>query len=192
MPSSESLIWTCDRILCSDWGSAGSIATVWASNFVGDSVVFEIAIHPDFGSIVVSAETNYYSKDYLYSMGKDGLPEGIQLEAENILATWAKELKILKDWISPNHWTVNPGFAVPDVQYAALSYAYEHRAKMNPSLVTELLAKDMEVPLSTSKERIRKARAKGFLTSPGKGLAGQGKVTPKATKLLRKEGLLNG
>jgi hypothetical protein len=60
---------------------------------------------------------------------------------------------------------------------------------MNPLLVTKLLSADMSVPESTTKERIRKAREKGFLTSPGKGLNGQGEVTQSAKRLLRKEGL---
>jgi len=46
----------------------------------------------------------------------------------------------------------------------------------------------MSVPESTVKERLRKSREKGFLTNPGKGLNGQGKVTKKATQLIAKEG----
>lgn len=191
MPNADALIWSCDRILCSNWDSPGSIATVWASNYLNDEVVFELSIHPEFGVIVVSQETNYNSADWIYSVGKDGLPDGIQDEAEKRLGEWAKQQEIIKDWITEEHWFVKPGFAVPEIQYAALSYAYAHRAEMNPGYVSELLAADMNVPLSTVKERLRTARLKGFLTSPGKGLAGQGKVTSMATKLLTKEGLLN-
>jgi hypothetical protein len=46
------------------------------------------------------------------------------------------------------------------------------------------------VPLSTTKERIRKAREKGFLTSPGKGLNGQGEITKNAIKLLKEKGYM--
>ena len=63
-----------------------------------------------------------------------------------------------------------------------------------PAITSNFLQKmcdDMGVPLSTAKERVRKAREKGFLTTPGKGLNGQGEVTEKAIKLIKKVGLLN-
>jgi hypothetical protein len=61
---------------------------------------------------------------------------------------------------------------------------------MFPLGVTQLLSDDMSVPLSTTKERIRKAREKGFLTSPGKGLNGQGEITKNAIKLLKEKGYM--
>ena len=60
---------------------------------------------------------------------------------------------------------------------------------MAPLRVTQLIAQDMQIPLSTAKERLRKAKEKEFLTNPGRGLNGQGEITEKAKKLLRKEGL---
>jgi len=187
----EDHIWSCYKILCSDWGSPGTGATVWASDFSNSEVVFEISIHPEYGVIVVSQETDFRSEDWIDALDINGLPEGVLDEAINRLNNWAKELEIVKEWIDQEQWIVKPGFAVPDIQYAALAYAYSHRAEMNPGYVSELLAADMNVPLSTVKERLRKARLKGFLTSPGKGLAGQGKITSTAIKLLTKEGMLN-
>jgi hypothetical protein len=139
---------------------------------------------------VISQELNFHSTEWMQSVGRDGLPIGIKAEAEQQLTTWKRDLDIVKEWISPEHWRVGNGLAVPDIQYAALAFAYQHRATMNPGLVAELLAQDMKVPLTTTKERIRKTRAKGFLSSPGKGLVGQGKIEMKATQLLRKEGLI--
>jgi len=183
-------MWSCDKILCSNWNIPGAWATVWASNYSGDSVTFELSVHPEYGVIVLKQDIDYQSEDWQSFVDEDGLPEGIRDEAERTLAMWAQQLEIVKDWINPEHWTVKPGLAIPDIQYAALSYAYTHRAIMNPGYVTELLAEDMRVPVSTVKERLRKARAKGFLSSPGKGLVGQGKLESKAVQLLRKEGLI--
>ena len=190
MAKAESLMWTCDRILCSNWNLPGSTAKVWASNFSNDSVTFELSIHPEYGVILVDQDADYWSEDWHSFVGVDGLPVGIQDEAEKTLSVWAEQLEIIKGWIASEHWTSKPGLAIPDIQYAALSYAYTHRTKMNPGFVTELLAEDMQVPVSTVKERLRKTRAKGFLSSPGKGLVGQGKIEKTAVQLLEKEGLL--
>ena len=52
------------------------------------------------------------------------------------------------------------------------------------------MALDIGASVAATKQRVRKAREKEFLTSPGKGLVGKGKVTQKALNLVRKEKLL--
>jgi hypothetical protein len=191
MSSAMSQFWTIDKILCSGWGLAGNTATIWASDYRQGEVSFQLAIHPEFGTIVISQEVSNLSTDAISSLGQDGLPVGLQKQAESQLIDWANQQEIISSWISEKNWDVPRGLAVPEIQYAALAYAYSHRAAMNPMYVAELLALDMNVPISTVKERLRKARFKKFLTSPGKGLAGQGKVTTSAIKLLTEEGLLS-
>jgi len=100
---------------------------------------------------------------------------------------WWTRVELAKSWVVPTKWQLRRGLPADDILYASLSYLYSQRAEMFPLGVTQLLSEDMCVPLSTTKERIRKAREKGFLTSPGKGLNGQGEITKKAMKLLTEE-----
>jgi len=190
MSKPEEQIWTVDRILCSHWGDEGDVADVWCSNFAFDSVVFSMSIAPDVGPIVYDINSDFNSEDWIHSIGESGLPDGVYEEALEKLEDWATRLDKVVQWLCPPRWMASPGLAIDDVQYAALAYAYELRAEMNPTRITELLASDMATSVSTSKERLRKAREKEFLTSPGKGLGGKGTIEKKALAILKKEKLI--
>jgi hypothetical protein len=107
-------------------------------------------------------------------------------EAESLLDDWWLEVESARKYMNQQDWEVPRGYAVDDFQYARLAQLYTLRARYAPLIVTKLLSEDMSVPLTTTKERIRKSREKGFLTSPGKGLNGRGEVTKKAIQLLKK------
>jgi hypothetical protein len=191
VPRTESQVWTIDKILCSNWNKSSGFATVWASNYSSDYVVFELALHPQHGPIITSIDSNFASAEWHKEIGANGLPEGLEDDAIQRLKKWAKELEVIKKWIEEKKWNYVPGVAIQEVQYASLAFAYQHRAKMNPGRVSELLAEDMNCSLSTTKERIRKCRNLDFLSNPGKGKRGAGKVTNKAKNLLKKEGKIN-
>ena len=190
MSKPEEQIWTVDRILCSHWGDEGDVADIWCSNFAFDSVVFSMSIAPDVGPIVYDINSDFNSEDWIHSIGELGLPDGVYEEALEKLEDWATRLDKVVQWILPPRWKASPGLAIPDVQYAALAYAYDLRAEMNPTRITELLASDMTTSVSTAKERLRKTREKGFLSSPGKGLGGQGALEKKALEILKRERLI--
>jgi hypothetical protein len=181
--------WFITKVQARDWLQDGSVASVWASNWANDSIAFDMSWHPDGFSVIYNIEINFHSEDLLTYQGEDIINDSILDEAESKLEDWWDSIVKARAWLRPKNWQVARGLPAPQGLYAALAYLYTQRAEMNPLLVTKLLSADMSVPESTTKERIRKAREKGFLTSPGKGLNGQGEVTQSAKRLLRKEGL---
>ena len=55
---------------------------------------------------------------------------------------------------------------------------------LKPHNGIEKLAEIYEVPISTIKERVRKCRELGYLTSPGKGKLNSSRLTDKAKEVL--------
>jgi hypothetical protein len=179
--------WGITKINCSNWNEPDCTAAVWASNWSNDELEFEMAIHPDVGLIFYNIGINFVSIELSATDAYDLVEKQLSLEANNLLEEWWPEVIKAKRFMGLKDWEVPRGYAVNDLQYARLAQLYALRARYAPLNVTQLLSEDMSVPLTTTKERIRKAREKGFLTSPGKGLNGQGEVTKKAKQLLEKE-----
>jgi hypothetical protein len=71
-----------------------------------------------------------------------------------------------------------------DVEYAKIAYLYTQLLATRTLKTTEELAKVMDVPLSTAKERVRACREHNFLTKPGKGQRSQSVITLEAMKVL--------
>lgn len=183
--------WEISKIVSSSWHKSGNVALVWASNWANDELYFEMSIHPDGYSVTYNLEFNFYSVDLAPYMGVDIVDKEILPLAEEILEEWWDRVIQISALVRPKQWKTQRGLPADEALYAAVALLYSERKRMNPLKVTSLLADDMGVPLSTAKERVRKAREKGFLTTPGKGLNGQGEVTEKAIKLIKKVGLLN-
>jgi len=183
--------WEISKIVCSSWHKSGNVALVWASNWANDELYFEMSIHPDGYSVTYNLEFNFYSDDLAPYMGVDIVEKEILPVAEEILEEWWDRIIQVSALVRPKQWKTQRGLPADESLYAAVALLYSERKRMNPLKVTSLLADDMGVPLSTAKERVRKAREKEFLTTPGKGLNGQGEVTEKAIKLIKKDGLLN-
>ena len=141
--------------------------------------------HPDGFSVIYNIEIEFFSDDIYPYQGEEIIKEYILDDVEKTLSNWWAKVELAKTWVAPSKWQLRRGLPTDDILYASLAYLYSQRAEMFPLGVTQLLSDDMSVPLSTTKERIRKAREKEFLTSPGKGFNGQGEVTKKAEKLLR-------
>lgn len=144
-----------------------------------------MAIHPDVGLIFYNIGINFVSIDLSTTDAYDLVEKQLSLEANNLLEEWWPEVVKAQRFMGLKDWEVPRGYAVNDLQYARLAQLYTLRARYAPLNVTQLLSEDMSVPMTTTKERIRKTREKGFLTSPGKGLNGQGEITKKAIKLVK-------
>ena len=182
--------WSIDRIQCSDWSQPGGMADVWASNWTNDEISFSLALHPDGFSALYNIEIEFYSPDLHPYQGQEIIEEFILGKAESTLDLWWKHVKKVREFIIAKQGKLIRGLPADDLFYASVAKIYELRAQMQPLFVNQLLSEDMSVPMTTTKERIRKAREKGFLSSPGRGMNGQGEITAKAIQLLKKEKVL--
>jgi hypothetical protein len=188
---SKSQQWSITKIQCQEWLQSGDLAFVWASNWADDSISFEMSWHPDGYSVYYNIELDFLSDDVFPYQGDEIVKNYILAGAERALAEWWALVIKMRKLLAPDKWQLRRGLPSDEYLYAGLAYLYAQRAEMFPLSVTKLLSEDMSVPLSTTKERIRKSREKGFLSKPGKGLNGQGEVTKKAIKLLEKEGVID-
>jgi hypothetical protein len=165
-------------------------AFIELSNFAFDSITFQIVRHKNGDAIPLNIEVDFRSEDALMRIDAQSIVLDFVIEVQGELEQWARDIEIARDWLEPSTWFVKRGLAVDDIQYAALAFLYDLRANKYEKQIIETLAQDMQTKTSTVKERIRKAREKGFLSAPGRGAGGQGEITSKAKKLLMKEGLL--
>ncbi len=179
--------WSIDRIQCSDWSRSSGLADVWASNMENDEISFSLALHPDGFSALFNIEIDFYSPDLHPYQGQEIIEEFLLEQAESILNSWQQQVEKIRKFIIAKQGKMTKGISADDVFYAAIAQIYVLRAQMQPLYVSQLLSSDMSVPMTTVKERLRKAREKEFLTSPGKGMNGQGEIISKALKLLKKE-----
>jgi hypothetical protein len=187
MISPNSQMWSIDKIVCEGWGEAGSYAYVDASNWTHDSLSFEISLHPDGHPVFYNVDVDFNSEQLMAYQADEIIREQLLDELSAKLDSWWEQVIESAKNLSPKFWSVSRGLPVADIQYARLANLYQIRASMAPLRVTQLISQDMQVPLSTAKERLRKAKEKGFLSSPGKGLNGQGEMTREAIKILEKE-----
>jgi hypothetical protein len=177
--------------MCFEWSAPGSSwATVFASNYVFDEISFTMLIHPD-DYIITYQEELFERSGEIFQYDLKDIVEEVLPQATMLVNAWWLKVGNCRQWVSPSIWKTERGVATPDIHYASLAFLYSVRTEMSGERITEMLAKDMQVSESTAKERVRKARDKAFLTSPGKGLRGQGEVTKKATRILTKKGLIN-
>ena len=185
--SSNSQMWSIDKVVCEGWGEPGAYAYAEASNWTSDSLSFEISLHPDGYPVFYNVDVNFYSDQLMAYQADEIIREQLIDELSEKLDSWWHDVIESAKKLAPKYWAVPRGFPVAELQYARLAYLYQIRASMAPLRVTQLVAQDMQVPLSTAKERLRKTKEKGFLSSPGKGLNGQGEITKEAIKILEKE-----
>ena len=179
--------WSLSRIICENWGQPNCTAEVWASNWSNDELEFELAIHPDDFLVFYNVKIEDYSMEISAFQANDIIQSQLLEKAETTLDEWWGEVLAARKHLSRQFWEVPRGLAVEEIQYARLAHLYVLRAKFSPLRVIQVLSDDMSVPTSTTRERIRKAREKGFLTSPGKGLNGQGEITKEAIKLIQRK-----
>ena len=188
--SFENSIWDIDFIRCEEWGYSSSTARVQASTWYGDQIDFEMALHPDGYSVVYNFDLTFISKGLFPHQVEEIVNSKILPEAEKSLEDWWADVELTRGHLDPPKWGIKKGFPAPDLQYALLAYLYVLRADKAPNRALQLIAQDLSVPSSTIKERIRKSREKEFLSSPGKGMNGQGELTVNAKQLLKKAKIL--
>jgi len=183
-------IFDISQISCASWEPGIGIADVYSGNYVGDTIEFSVALHPNKTLIVYNINVSFYSPELLSYEANDIINSQLLAVAEKNLNTWWKDVTEMQDALNPKMWDLVAGSAIMDGYYALLSLLYEVRSKYSGGFIVECIASDTGATLAAAKQRIRKAREKGFLTSPGKGQVGQGRITSKAMTLIRKEKLM--
>lgn len=178
------------EIFCKDWQRGTGVAGVWAGNYVGDSLSFSIAWHPDNQMIMYNLELDFFSPELSPFMAEEIVNGQLIQQAEASLDDWWVKITELREALNPKVWNPAPGSRIEDGYYALLAILYEIRKPFSSNYIIECMSTDVEASVAATKQRVRRARELGYLTSPGKGLVGQGKVTQKATNLVRRERLL--
>ena len=138
-----------------------------------------MALHPDGYSVVYNFDLMFVSEGLSPHQVEEIVNSKILPQAEKILEDWWAEIEQTRGQLNPAKWGIKRGIPAPDLQYVL-------RADKAPNRALQLIAQDLSVPSSTIKERIRKSREKEFLSSPGKGMNGQGELTASAKQLLKK------
>jgi hypothetical protein len=183
-------IWSVDRIEAKEWRTPNGEAIVWASNWIQDEMNFCVMWHPDSFAIHYDVTRRFISSDLAPYQADLIIEEQLLDEVVRKLDSWWAQVQSLSAGLTSKEWKITRGLAAPEILYAKIALLYSLRAEFYPLMVVKLLAGDMSVPETTVKERLRKAKEKGFLTNPGKGLNGQGELTQKAIQLLKKEKML--
>lgn len=176
--------WTVDRIICTSWDNSGGNAQVVASNYAGDALDFEVAKHPDGYAVAYSIDPFFQSPELSVFDCEKIINENLIDDVYERLEIWNTSVSEICNAFK-KVGIPNPGLPIDDSYYARLAKLYQLRTEMGERAITERLATDMGVPVSTAKERIRRARSLGFLTAPGKGGAGQGRVTKKSERIMK-------
>jgi hypothetical protein len=190
MQNPEIELFSISEIFCKEWIRGGGDAGVWAGNYVGDTLSFSLAWHPNNEVIMYNLQVDFYSQELSPFMAEDIVNLQLYSVAEATLDKWWVDILELREALNPKIWNPIPGLRIEDGYYALLAILYETRKPFSSEFIIECMATDVNSSVAATKQRVRRARELGFLTSPGKGLVGQGKVTQKALNLVRKEQLL--
>jgi len=184
--------WTIDELECESWEFQDDRAYVVASNKLGDSIEIEAVRHPDGFAICLDSDLTQMRTPNWFDKLPRNFPDTLVVPViDSLLDNWVARLQIIDAWVQEEFWVIPSGQKkIPDGPYAALAFLYQTLGEFGGKKVTTAAARRMRVEPSTAKERIRESRVRNLLSSPGKGLGGQGKMTNKAMKILEKEGLI--
>lgn len=184
--------WTIDEVECESWEFQNDRANVVASNKLGDSIEVEAIRHPDGFAIPLHSDLSQMrTPNWFDKLPRDFVESLVIPVVDNLLDNWVERLKVIDAWVQDDVWVISKGEKkIEDGPYAALAFLYQTLGELGGKKVTTAAARRMQVEPSTAKERIRECRVRNLLSSPGRGLGGQGKVTSKAMKILEKEGLI--
>ena len=190
MKNPEIEIFDINQISCGNWEIGKGTADVFAGNYVGDTIEFTVALHPKRYLVAYNIEVNFYTPELSSYMADDIIKSQLLIVIEKNLGAWWKEVTEMRYALNPKMWDLVAGSAILDGYYALIALLYEVRSKYSGGFIVECIAADTGATVAATRQRIRKAREKGFLTSPGKGQVGQGRITSKAMTLIRKEKLM--
>ncbi len=84
--------------------------------------------------------------------------------------------------LSKGYWPA--GVETSELEYAKFAKLFEHTSSSNCTNSIVVLSMYLNVPCSTVKERVRRARKLGLLTQPGKGKFAQTFITDKCKQIL--------
>ena len=86
---------------------------------------------------------------------------------------------------SKGYWAA--GVEASELEYAKFAKLFELTSLSNCSNSIVVLAMYLNVPCTTIKERVRRARKLGLLNEPGKGRAAQTFITDKCKQILEED-----
>jgi hypothetical protein len=179
-----------DSIECFDWRLGFGSASVRASNMEGDFIEFVIYRHPDDFTVLNIEDVDIHSAQIQPYEVQELVAGEIQEFVGAEIQLWWGEVQRIRDLLEYRTFTFSAGVTPPDSFYALVAYLYQIRQVYSYRKVVECMATDMKIKTDACRERIRRSRSKGFLTSPGKGKVGRGRLTKKGDSLLQKEGIL--
>lgn len=180
-----------DLIECFDWSLGFGVATIHASNLVGDSIQFTLYRHPQGFAVSNIEEVDLASSDIPPYKVQEIVNEKIAPLAQIELDEWWNEILRLRNLFSYKTFQISAGITPDDSFHALVAYLYGVRQVFSNRKVVESMAEDMNIKPDASRERIRRARNKGFLTSPGRGKVGKGRITKTGIAALEDAGLIN-
>lgn len=183
-------IWGVDQVLCSRWRFPGDYATFSASNWAGDSCSGMIAkTDPDDYALMDfslhAQPSEFWSQFPGFDVEREVVPQVVEA-----LESWNKGIDNLLSWVPQGAWPKGPSSST-DFNFAVIAYLYEDLMKFGGHSAIKTLSSLLVIEETTAKERIREARKRKLLSSPGKGVRGTSYSTSKAKKLLEEEGVIS-
>jgi hypothetical protein len=179
-----------DNIECFDWRLGFGSASVRASNLEGDSIEFVIYRHPNDFTVLNIEGVDIHSVQIQPYEVQEIVAGEIQELVEAEIHLWWDEVQRVRDLLQYRTFAVSAGVTPPDSFYALVAYLYQIRQVYSYRKIVECMAIDMNIKVDACRERVRRSRNRGFLTSPGRGKVGRGRVTKRAITLLEGEGIL--
>lgn len=190
MSRKSASVFGIDAIECFEWKLGTGIAKVEASNLVGDSIRFTLYRHPEDFVVSNTDEAEISSADIPPYRVQEEVNGPLSDEAEREISEWWREVLRLRDLFNFKTFQISAGVTPDDSFYALVAYLYGVRQAFSYRKIVECMAEDLDIGMDACRERIRRARNRGFLTSPGRGKVGRGRVTKKAVIVLDNERLL--
>jgi len=181
--------WKLVTLASDSWFLVGDSAIIKARN--DDSVVAYVKLIRGENSqaLVTKFELEGDSVQNFLRLNTDPSPE-LKFLALADLNSWEKQIREFLSWLPKGPWKKGPGNSL-DFEYAVLAFVSVALAEFNGRKVVSKISDFLEVPISTTKERIRECRARGFLSEPGKGNSANSDITLECKRMLQKAGVIN-
>jgi hypothetical protein len=184
-------IWSISNVMIfNNWGSLGSTGAVTVFNLNNDQINYDFILVVKNKIQVIRFDTEIFdSETLIYVDPMKIFKENVEKKLQEKVELWWSQIEEISKFINQNKW--EPRKKVEIKFYCAIALLYSLRAEYNPFKVVELISSDLGININSAKDRIKKARELGLLTSPGQGRAGAGEITQKAINLLKEEGLIH-
>jgi hypothetical protein len=182
--------WSIDRIESAAWFEEGDSALVFGSNLAGDSCTFELFRVPDDDVALFDFNIDWVSNSWWESVLPNEVQSQLWPEAEKRLVAWDSQVKKILTWLPSGQWKKGPGNDF-EFEYAVLAFLKDSLSEFGGLKTNYVISKLLQIPLSTTVERVRESRNRGLLSVPGQGIRGHSVMTAKARKILKEKGVIS-